>query len=47
MLSFDVNLTTNVDPGPTPDQFTFALADVANSFFDVFAIVDIKTVAVY
>lgn len=42
-LSFDVNLTTNVDAGPTPDQFAFALADVANSFFDVFAIVDIDS----
>jgi len=43
LLSFDVDLTTNVDTGPTPDQFAFALADVANSFFDVFAIVDIDS----
>jgi hypothetical protein len=26
-LSFLLNLTTNVDPGPTPDQFAFAILD--------------------
>lgn len=26
-LGFDVNLTTNVDAGPTPDQFSFAILD--------------------
>ena len=27
MLSFQVELTTNVDPGPQPDQFSFAILD--------------------
>ncbi len=27
LLCFDVSLTTNVDPGPTPDQFSFAILD--------------------
>lgn len=43
LLSFNVDLTTNVDAGSTPDRFAFALADVANTFFDVFAVIDIDS----
>lgn len=44
LLSFDVNLTTNVDAGLTPDLFSFALTDgIASSFFDVFVTLDIDS----
>lgn len=44
LLSFDVNLTTNVDAGSTPDLFSFALTDgTASSFFDVFVTLDINS----
>jgi hypothetical protein len=50
-LSFRLNLSTNVDTGGTPDQFTFAILDrtgtelptLAPSFFDVFIQVDIDS----
>ncbi|MBK8752896.1 MAG: NF038129 family PEP-CTERM protein [Candidatus Competibacteraceae bacterium] len=44
LLSFDVSLTTNVDAGSTPDQFSFALTDgTASSFFDFFVTLDIDS----
>ena len=43
LLSFDVNLTTNVDAGPFPDWFSFALTEPGFSFFDVYAQVNIDS----
>lgn len=44
LLSFDVNLTTNVDAGLTPDLFSFALTDgTVSSFFDFFVTLDIDS----
>jgi hypothetical protein len=50
-LSFLLSLSTNVDTGITPDQFSFAILDktgteiptLAPSFFDVFVQIDITT----
>ena len=50
-LSFQLSLTTNVDSGGTPDQFSFAVLDhtgteiptLAGSFFDVFVQIDIDS----
>jgi hypothetical protein len=44
-LSFRVNLTTAVDAGPTPDQFSFSLTETgaAPSFFDTLIKVDINS----
>jgi hypothetical protein len=53
LLSFRLNLTTNVDPGPTPDEFSFAILDnlgfeiptggVATVGSDVFLLIDITS----
>ena len=51
MLQFRLSLTTNVDSGGTPDQFSFAILDknnteiptLAGSFFDVFVSIDIES----
>jgi hypothetical protein len=44
ILSFDVDLTTNLDAGPIPDKFIFAITEpVAFSFFDVFVELDIDS----
>ena len=50
-LSFRLSLSTNVDSGGTPDQFSFAILDktgaelptLAPSFFDVLAYIDIDS----
>lgn len=49
-LSFLLRLTTNVDSGPTPDQFSFAILDrtgvelpTTNAFFDAFLTIDINS----
>jgi hypothetical protein len=50
-LSFRLSLSTNVDSGATPDQFSFAVLDktgteiptLAPSFFDVFVQIDINS----
>jgi hypothetical protein len=48
-LDFDIHLTTDVDAGATPDQFSFAILDntlteipTQTAFFDVFVQVDIN-----
>jgi hypothetical protein len=44
ILSFDVGLTTNLDAGPIPDKFIFAITEpVVLSFFDVFVELDIDS----
>lgn len=49
-LSFMALVTTNVDAGPQPDEFSFAILDrtgvelpTISSFFDVFATIDINS----
>jgi len=48
-LSFQLAFSTNVDAGPTPDQFTFAILDrtgaelPTQSFFDVFVELNINS----
>ena len=48
-LQFQLDLTTNVDDGGTPDQFTMAILDSSGSqipttsFFDVFVEIDIDS----
>jgi hypothetical protein len=48
-LSFDVNLTTQVAPGPTPDAFSFAILDSSGfeipttSFSDALVLADISS----
>jgi len=49
-LSFMAQVTTNVDAGPQPDEFSFAILDrtgtelpTASSFFDVFVTIDIDS----
>ena len=58
-VSFLLDLTTNVDAGPVPDEFTFSILDntlnpiptTAGMFFDVFVQIDIDssnpTVTIY
>lgn len=49
-LTFQAQVTTNIDSGPQPDQFSFAILDrtgvelpTTSSFFDVFATIDIDS----
>ncbi len=48
-LDFQLSLSTNVQPGPVPDQFTFSILDSTGSelptlsFFDVFVEIDIDS----
>ena len=50
-LSFDLNLTTNVDAGPTPDEFSMSLFDAAGNMIptsgllSAFLVVDIDSSA--
>lgn len=43
VLSFDVNLTTNLNVGLTPDWFSFSLTDIEATVFDVAASADIDS----
>jgi hypothetical protein len=49
LLQFQLSLTTNLDAGGTPDQFTMAILDSSGaqlptlSFFDVFVEIDVDT----
>lgn len=48
-LSFDLNLTTNVDAGPTPDEFSMSLFDAAGNMIpttgllSAFLVIDIDS----
>lgn len=46
MLSFRVNLSTHVDGGLTPDQFSFSLTETGSepTFFDTLIVIDIDSV---
>jgi hypothetical protein len=39
-LSFDVQMTTNVDAGPTPDAFSFAILDRTLAEIPTFGLAD-------